>query len=902
MTGRRLCLLVVLCLGVVISAPPPSAGADDEECTLNPSACFGLESLDAALSTSQAGAHPDLTVNFTINQNPNGILNPSGLHDSYEPTRNVRIELPPGLVGDPNVLGPPQQCTVKQLVEFENEGCPNGSQIGISRIYTALPAIFAEPVYMMIPPGGDVIARLGFVAGTLPTFIDVRLRSESDYGLVSEIVDSPAAARLIRAETTLWGVPAAPVHDTERCTQSEVFQKSCVASPSRPPGSRPLPFLTNPTRCHVPLQMRVSASSWAEPDRYDTKTTSFPEISGCDALPFKPKLSIQPTSPRAAGSTGLDLSIRLPAAEGGEALEPSQVREMRLRFPPGLSVNASSADGLGSCSAAQVRFGERVAAECPDSAKIADVELDIPALPRRMKGSVYLRDPEPGNLFRLWVVADDLGAHVKQPAQLVIDGKTGQIESVVLGTPETEGIPQAPLREIKLSLKSGERAPLVNPPACGTYGMQYQLVPWSGGPPASGVAPMVVDQGCESVGGFSPNFAAGTLRPAAGQYSPAVFALSRKDGEQEPARLQINLPGGLLAKLAGIPRCEGAAAATGACPPASRIGRIIASTGAGALPLWVPIPGRRPTGVYLGGPYQGAPFSAIAVVPAQAGPFDLGDIVVRNAIEVDPVRAQGVVRSDPLPQIIEGIPILYRDLKVILDRPDFVLNPTGCAQKSIDARLTSTQGSVAEPSSPFQAANCARLPFAPRLSFTLDGGTTRGAHPALRAALKPRAGNANIAGASVALPHSEFLDQAHIGTVCTRVQFAARTCPAASIYGHAVARSPLLDQPLSGPVYLRSSNNPLPDLVARLGGELEVQLVGRIDSINGGIRSTFDFVPDAPVTSFVLKMAGGQKGLLVNSTNLCADTHRATAKFNAQNGRRVTLRPPMQVKCGGGKR
>lgn len=324
---------------------------------------------------------------------------------------------------------------------------------------------------------------------------------------------------------------------------------------------------------------------------------------------------------------------------------------------------------------------------------------------------------------------------------------------------------------------------------------------------------------------------------------------------------------------------------------------MIAADGLGPMPLWVPQPGKDPTAVYLGGPYRGAPFSAIAVVPAQAGPFDLGDVVVRSAIFVDPVEARGIVRSDPLPQLIQGIPIFYRAVQVELDRPDFTLNPTSCAPKTIEAILTSTEGAVAKPTAGFRAANCANLPFRPKLSLRVVGATHRGAHPRLEATLEERPGDANIAGASVALPSSEFLDQGHIGTVCTRVQFAAGQCPAASVYGFAEARTPLLDRPLTGPVYLRSSNHPLPDLVVRLGGELEVDLVGRVDSVNGGIRTTFEAAPDAPVTSFKLKMQGGKKGLLVNSTNLCQGAHRGTAKFTGQNGREITLRPQLRASC-----
>jgi hypothetical protein len=886
-------------IAVALCAPAP-AGA--EECELQPrAACFGLEKLEATLSApagsafgaNQAGAHPDLTLTFEVKQDPETKPNSFGLKDSYAVTRHIRFELPAGFVGDPNVLGAPQQCTAAELAKGIGAECPNGSQVGVSKIFAyELNSVFHEPLYMMAPPGdSDVVARLGTVAGIFPTFIDFKVRSEFDYGITAEITDATAEGRLIRVETKTWGIPAHKSHDTERCTPGEVFVEGCIVSEPRPPGSLPLPFLSNPTRCNAALSLSASVASWPFPDLFDTKSVPFPPISGCEKLPFGPNLSIAPTNRRAGAPTGLDVTLRVPRPEGFDVLEPSQTRDVKVVLPAGVAINPGAADGLDTCSESEVKFGERVAAQCPDAAKVASVELDVPALPRRMKGAFYLREPEPGNLFRVWVVADDLGAHVKLPGELEVDEQTGQITSLLLD------LPQFPLREAKLLFKSGFRAPLVNPPTCATHTSEWEFVPWSGTPPAKGTSQMTIDEGCEGLGGFSPKLSAGTTDPAAGRHSPFLFTLTRSDGEQNPERIDITLPTGLAAKLAGVPRCEGAEAASGNCPPASQIGVIRAASGYGVAPLWVPQPGKDPTAFYLSGPYKGAPFSAVAVVPAQAGPFDLGEIVVRSSIHVDPTTAQASVSSDPIPQIIEGIPIPSRTIHVFLDRPNFVLNPTGCKQKQIEATVTSSQGAIANPSSPFQATDCAALAFKPKLSLNLKGGTQRGDHPALRAVLKTRPGDANIAKTVVALPRSEFLDQAHIKTVCTRVQFAADQCPAGSIYGRARAISPLLDQALEGPVYLRSSDNLLPDLVIALDGEIEVDVVGRIDSIRGGIRTTFASVPDAPVSGFVLNMQGGKKGLLINSRNLCKAPARVDVDLDAHNGKSADSRPLLASSC-----
>jgi hypothetical protein len=912
MTRRATLPAVPALIAFLLALPGVAAGA--ENCDTEPRpACFGIESVQASLSTTQAGAHPDLGLDVAIKQNPSSPTNVFGLHDSYAATRDIRFDLPPGLVGDPNAIGAVQQCSVLQLSSFNEPGggCPNGSQIGVSTIFAyELTAEFHEPLYMMQPPGGDVVARVGTVAGIFPTFIDFRVRSESDYGIVGEVADASAVARLVKLESDLWGVPASPAHDTERCTAAEVFEDQCLISEERPPGGNEKPFFTNPTRCGVPLEVGVNASSWPEPEMTPEKEAkaTLPAITGCNHLPFGPALEVAPTNRHTAAATGLEMTIKLPASPGVKVLEPAQIRYMRIDLPVGLAVNTNSADGLATCSAEQVKFEENVASECPDAAKLAATEFDIPLLERKLRGAIYLREQEPGHPYRIWIVADDLGLHVKLPGELELDKATGQVHSIVLGTPQTEGIPQAPLREVKLLIKSGFRAPLVTPAVCGTYFTHYEFVPWSGGPPASGDTPMQIDEGCQG-GGFAPKLSAGSTDSQGGAFSPFSTTIAREDSEQNIAGLALSLPRGIAASFAGIPHCEGIAAETGACPPASRVGRVVAAVGVGPAPLWVPQSGKRPTAVYLGGPYKGAPTSIVAVVPKQAGPFDFGDEVVRSAVFVDPVTAQATAQADPLPQFVEGTPLFYKKINVQLDRPNFALNPTSCQQKQTLASLTSTGGSSASPTSSYAATGCSRLAFKPKASFRLFGPTHRGAFPRLRTVIRPRggAGSANIGAFSVALPHSEFIENAHFSNVCTRVQFAAKQCPEGSIYGHVKAISPLFDFPLEGNIYLRSSDHLLPDLVAALKGPpsmpIEIDSVGRVDSTKyGGIRTSFETVPDAPVSEIIATLPGGKKGLFVNSANLCQRAHRVTVKFTGQNGQAATLRPVLSVSCHRPKR
>jgi hypothetical protein len=913
---RRIAPLVAAACFFAASASATAAG----NCATEPRPeCFGIESVEASLSTMQAGAHPDLGLSVAIKENPLSPTNAFGLHDSYAATRNIRFDLPPGLIGDPNAIGAVQQCSVQQLVSWNvpGGGCPNGSQIGVSDIAAyELTSKFHESVYMMQPPGGDVVARIGLIAGLYPTFIDFRVRSESDYGITSEITNAPATARLIGVKTTVWGIPAATVHDTERCTPIEVLKSSCVSSSPRPPGGNEAAFFTNPTRCSVPLSVSVNASSWVEAEMTPEKgaTASLGEIEGCDGLPFGPSLETEPTSHHTSAATGLGMTLKLPASTGAKVLEPSQIRYMQIDLPQGFAVNTDSADGLGTCSAQQVKFEENVASQCPDAAKLAAVEADIPVLERNLRGAIYLREQEPGHPYRFWFVADDLGLHVKLPGELELDKETGQIHSIIVGTPETEGIPQAPLREVKLLIKSGFRAPLVTPSACGTYDTHYEFVPWSGGPPAKGDVPMQITEGCDGVGGFSPKLSAGSTDSQGGAYSPFTTTITREDSEENIAGLALTLPRGLAASFVGVAHCEGVAAETGACPPGSRIGKVVGAVGVGPTPLWVPQAGKRPSAVFLGGPYKGAPTSIVAVVPKQAGPFDFGDEVVRSAVFVDPVTAQASAVADPLPQFVEGTPLFYKTINVQLDRPNFALNPTSCARKAMVANLISTGGKTANPTSSYAATGCSRLGFAPRIAFRLAGGTRRGTFPRLRATLRMPQGGANIGSTTVVLPHSEFIENAHFSNICTKPQFAAKACPAGSIYGFAKAKTPLIDGTLEGPVYLRSHTEKdkyvLPDVVVALKGPsslpIEIDLVGHVDSArrrlpNGDVvsllRNTFDAVPDAPVSEFTIELQGGKKGLFVNSTNLCKGAHRVTAKFTGQNGKIVTLRPAFKVPC-----
>jgi hypothetical protein len=900
---------------------------------------FGLRAFDIPVldvandDHKQAGGHPfsaSAVLTFAKARNRLIGLDVERIFTKYSPVDSlklVNVDSPRGFVG--NALVSPALCA-----SAANLGdCPEDSIVGV--IDVEIPYLAEDsPVFSIVPEFGTP-AQFAFrdPLNNIYTLVP-RLRADEGYAL--EFQNSPVAAdaEVLRAKFDFCGFGGItkPGGDDE-----------CLDATD--PRANEKPLITNPTRCAgAPPTGGIEIVSWqnqSEPKAYEDVA---PAQEGCEDVPFEPTATLTPTNRQADSPTGLDVEIAMPT-EGlekttgchekqGDLSSPSvpeciaqaNLNNAVVTFPKGMSVNPAAADGLSGCSLAQIKLRSNDPEECPESSRIGTVQIETPLIRETLEGSVYLAKQNDNpfrtafGLYMSFSSARD-GVRVKVAGKLVPDPVTGQLVSTFTENPEQ------PFSRLNLHFNSGPRAALINPPKCGSYAIRSELSPWSAVSPANPTPDEIVTQDsvyqvtsgpngspCPS-GALDPKMSSGLQKPEAGVKSPFSLRLTREDGTQRFTGLDVATPEGLTAYLKGVPYCPDATLAgiskaeeagrpelaSPACPAASQVGTVLAGAGAGLFPIQTP--GR----VYLAGPYKGAPLSLAAITPAVAGPFDLGNVVVRNGLYIDPVSSKVTAKSDPIPTILHGIMVDLRQIRLALDRPSFTAAPTDCEPMSVSARVTGELGGVANPSNPFQVGNCAALGFKPKLALRLFGGTKRGANPRLKATLTAREGDANIAGASVALPHSAFLDQAHIRTICTRVQFAAKACPQGSIYGHATATTPLLDDPVSGPVYLRSSDNPLPDLVAALRGPdrqpIEVVLSGRIDSVNGGIRSTFEAVPDQPVSKFVLSMQGGKKGLLVNSRDLCKSPSKATAKFTAQNGRTATLRPKLQNACGknGGK-
>jgi hypothetical protein len=894
-------------------------------------AAYGVTSLSSeALNAAgevvtQAGAHP-----FELKTDINFTTKLEG--EALEPTENLhslRVDLATGFAGNPRAM---PQCTDEDL---DVGNCPVDTQIGTvatrQTVGSPQPFTVISPLYNMEPSPNET-AEQGFTVGLFPVRSHVSIRTDGDYGISYELQNIPQPTAVVGTTVRLWGVPADPRHDAERsqlCFQAEPTQEpSCleIGSGPGPVDVPPVPYFTNATRCGVPASTRARIDSWQNPGVYSSREISTPALTGCEELEFDPSLRARPTTNAADSPTGLDVDLKMAQNETPEGLGTAHLRDARVTLPEGLVVNPSSANGLAACSPVQIGLTTAVGdpnahfslakPSCPDAASIGSAEIKVPAFADPLKGTVYLASPHEnpfGSLLALYLVAEGHGLTIKLPGKVTADPQTGRLVS------SFDENPQQPVEELKLNLFAGAVAPLRTPTSCGVYSTTSVLTPWSApesGSPATPSDTYEITQGANGAPcGAEPNspgFEAGSVAPLAGAYKPFVVNLHREDGTQQFASLSVTPPPGLVAKLAGTATCPDSALASAAaksgteeqshpsCPAASEVGSVYAQVGAG------PAPYNAPGKAYLTGPYKGAPLSLAIVTPAVAGPFDLGTIVVRTALDIDPKTAQVTAVSDPIPTILQGIPLDLRSVSIRLDKPGFTLNPTSCDPGSVGGTLLSTVGSSAALSSRFQLAECGQLKFKPSLALSLKGGSRRGSYPALTAVLKTRAGDANIGSTSVALPHSEFLAQSHIRQVCTRVQFAAGACPAGSIYGKVTVQTPLLESPLTGPVYLRSSDHELPDLVLDLHGPpsqpIHLEAAARIDSVKGGIRTNFESVPDVPFTKLTLRMKGGKKSLLVNSRNICARRNEADVSYTAHNGLAAAARPALAVKCGKTKR
>jgi hypothetical protein len=865
----------------------------------------------------------------------------------------LRVDLPPGLTVNPNAT--PSKCSLAEFLNSPVAGkfaptCSTATKVGEEEVTAVTnvngiplelnpvgepgvktpvekgfvvpptPGATKVPVYNLQPKEGEP-ALFGFVvAGEEPVFLETAVAWESDFH-ESFTIHLPNTAAV--SKPGLSTLVSRLVNFGEETGDGT--------------------YINNPTTCFNPAEAAYQhlystwfrAKSYAEPNavfppspsptstreaKVQSSTGELIQQTGCANIPFTPGIEVD------AGTTGVDspapatVNTTLKYITGKGTIQESHLRKAVVTLPEGMGLNPSGSVNLSECTDSQFKKGTRTYDNaCPSGSQIGTVQIDSPPLERPLTGAIYIgtqksSNPESGEEFRILVEAKEPkeGIDVRLVGKTAANKTTGQVtttfneqESNELFGALPEGLPQVPFTSVKL--KFGNKDVLTSPSVCNSEATG-QMEPWARPGTTTGVAsPIKLSSdpgggGCPTSLGarkFTPSYTAQSDSAAAAKYSPFRVHIGRTDGQQELKVVNVTLPKGLTGRLAGIPYCGEAeiAAATGSsgrnqqahpsCSPNSAIGSVTTLSGTGNSPL------KLSGTAYLAGPYKGAPISMVIVTPAVSGPFDLGTVVVRVALNVNPLSAQINAVSDPIPNVFGGVKLDIRSIDINMDRYKFMLNPTNCAAGATAGTINgggSNPASSAAWSSyavtaPYQATGCKTLGFKPSFNARISGGTTRAKNPKIRVVVKARPGDANIARTALNLPHSLFLDQGHIKTVCTRVQLAAQACPKNSVYGQAEASSPLLKKKLKGPVYLVSSKHKLPDLLANLRGQINIQLDGVISSSHGGLKTVFNNTPDVPLKTFILNMRGGKKSLLQNSTNLCKGKQLAILNMKGQNGK-----------------
>ena len=894
---------------------------------------FGVNSYEMALeeaggaSVTQAGAHPfQLSTSIQLNQ----LADISPLTESgFKPevgapalAKDLNFKLPPGLIGNPTSI---PECTTAQFfetVDGKENRCPPDTAVGVAIAIVHEPTLvgtvaLTEPIFNLEPRAGEP-ARFGFfvVPANSPVFIDTSLRTGGDYGVTVDASNITQTAAFLSSNVTFWGVPGDPRHDKQRgwgClyeARQATVNQPCVPAEN----AHPKPFLSMPTACTA-LQTTVEGDTWATPGSFFTPFTGEfkPEeaLTGCNRLSFKPEFNVQPEKTQASTPTGVTADLHFPNEENATGNAPSALKSTTVVLPEGLQLNAASAGGLEACTQAQAAIHNAEEASCPNGSKLANVTVSSPLIPNPLKGGMFLASPQNfatgpqenpfGTLLAAYLIVKDpiSGVLVKLAGRGELNETTGRITLSFAS-------PQVPFEDAKFEFLGGERAPEVTPAHCGTYTTQAIFTPYSGTEPVTASTSFNITSGpggspCPPASlPFAPTLAAGTTNNNAASFSPLTTTISREDGEQFMNSVTLHMPPGLAGVIAGIPRCPEAQANAGTCPAASLIGHTTASVGIGKDPFTV-------TGgqVFLTEGYKGAPFGLSIVTPAVAGPFNLGNVVVRAKIEVNPTTAALTVTTDELPHILKGIPLEIKKVNVSIDRQGFTFNTTSCNPLTITGTVGAVEGASANVSSSYQATNCAALKFAPKFSVSTSGKASKagGASLDVKVAAKggPQpagGGEANIRSVKVSLPKQLPSRLTTLQKACLAAVFEANpaSCPKESDVGTATAKTPILTNPLIGPAYLVSHGGAaFPDLEIVLQGEgIKLLLDGHTDIKKGITTSTFNTVPDAPISSFELKLPTGPFSVLAayvagsNHYSFCGQSLTLPTTITAQNGAVIT--------------
>ncbi len=896
-------------------APPASTSETSTVNSGTPS--YGLESLDFqaaaldGLTDTQAGDHPyETTVSYFLNNEVDSSeggaqYGPVSHGGVTEETKDFVVDLPPGFVGNPQVVA---KCTPQRV---QAETCPPSTQIGVATTYIVGGALNGNrpfptinPIYN-VTPEPDEPADLQFNDTGRVINLAVNVSQETGYAVRVTVSGITRIAQIAGVSVTFFGDPQ---------SNPDVFNQST--------GAQPLGFLTNPVDCSAgPLTARVSTDSWerpgawlangspdlADPNWKTAAATVYPSMTGCDMLQFNPSVSVVPDTTQADEPTGVTVGVHVPQGTGiPPALTTPELEDATVTLPAGMSISPSAADGLQACSDEQFAETSTEPAVCPDASVLGTVRISTPLLERPLEGQVFLGSPEcdpctavdaaDGRQLRILIQAAGSGVRIKKEGRIYANPSTGQLTAKFLDNP------QLPFENLELHFKGGLRAGLATPQTCGPAAATADLTPWSSPITPDAISEDAFDVDWDGNGGacpaslpLAPSFSAGTSNPNAGQFSPFTLTFGREDREQDLAAIQVHTPPGLLGTLTGIPLCEAPQASLGTCGEGSRIGSMTVAAGPGAHPFY------EQGQIYLTGPYEGAPFGLSIVVPTVAGPFNLGNVVVRARIDVDPDTAALTVTADPFPQIIDGIPLRLRSANVTIDRPGFIFNPTNCEQLHITATITGAQGAQAQVQAPFGVSGCAGLHFGPTFKASTSGRTSRADGASLDVRLTfPAGAQSNISHVKVELPKALPARLTTLQKACPAATFEANpaACPSGSLVGIARASTPILPVPLVGPAYFVShGGEAFPSLIVVLQGYgVRIDLVGATFISKQGITSsTFENVPDVQVSSFELYLPEGPNSALAANGSLCKQKLIMPTTFTAQDGARLKQRTKLSV-------
>jgi hypothetical protein len=890
---------------------------------------------DGTLDT-QVGSHPyEATFGFDLANIFNQETNKASLGGGE--IRTVEVELPPGFVGDPTAV---PQCPREQ---FDAEHCSLESMIGTTTAYFADLSPIGIQVFNLVPPPG-VPAEFGFSFQGLNTYLDASVRSGSDYG-ITEHVSAIAKKIITHVVTVLWGDPGDASHDRWRngnaggCNQEELITKNDTFSRCLVGGTAiNRPFLTLPTSCSGALPFVLHATSWtgeksertfyshdSNGNAAESGNPNATGFTGCENLAFGPSFTVSPDTANADTPAGLTVDVKPPLGglENVEGLSSADIEDTTVTLPPGLVINPGQAAGLQACQPGQdglTTEAEKARGEeddgspsCPNASKVGTVRAKTPLLEgsgeRELEGNVYVMQSNPPHLKLLAAFSAD-GVNIKLVLDTELCERTG--EAIDGSTCEAAGqlitkvanVPEFPVSDFKLSFSGGAQAALDTPAQCGSYTTASDFTPWSS-PFTADFTPTAAFGITTGPGGgpcpsspmpFSPSLTAGSTTDQAGGFTDFSLLLQRGDGQQRIEKLSFRAPQGLSGVLASVPLCDEADANAGTCPAASHIGHTVVASGPGPYPLVLPQPGEPELPIYLTGPYKGAPFGLSIVTPVLAGPFNLGTIVTRAKIEVDPHTAAITVTTDPLPQVVAGVPTGLRSIDAVIDRPGFMFNPTNCNPQAFSGTATSAQGATAPISSPFGVGSCRSLEFKPKFAVSTTGKTSKANGAGLSVKLSyPSAAQgtqSNITRVKVDLPKQLPSRLTTLQKACTNAQFEANPagCPSASVIGHARVVTPLLPVPVEGPAYFVShGGEAFPSLIMLLQGDgVTVELVGTTFISKAGITSsTFKTVPDVPFSAFTLTLPQGKYSALAANGNLCTSKLAMPTEFLAQNGLKI---------------